>query len=61
MTSEQNNATDQVTALKTQIGNIRDTDFAQAATDLATEQTDQAAAMGSEAEISPKSLFDYLG
>jgi flagellar hook-associated protein 3 FlgL len=61
MTSEQNIAANQVTALQTQIGNIRDTNFAQAATDLATEQTDQAAAMGSEAEISPKSLFDYLG
>jgi flagellar hook-associated protein 3 FlgL len=61
MTSEQNIAANQVTALQTQIGNIRDTNFAQAATDLATETTDQSAAMGSEAEISTKTLFDYLG
>lgn len=61
MTSEQNNATNQVTALQTQIGNIRDTNMAQAATDLTTESTDQTAAMSAEAEIPAKSLFDYLG
>ncbi len=61
MTSEQNIAINQVTALQTQIGSIRDTNWAQAATDLATEQTNQSAAMGSEAEMSRKSLFDYIG
>jgi len=61
LTSEQNNAANQVTALQVQIGSIRDTDIAQAATDLTQETTDQSAAMGAEAEISQKSLFDYLG
>jgi flagellar hook-associated protein 3 FlgL len=61
LTSEQNNAANQVTALQVQIGSIRDTDVAQAATDLTQENTDQSAAMGAEAEISQKSLFDYLG
>jgi flagellar hook-associated protein 3 FlgL len=62
ITSEQNNAANQVTALQTQIGNIRDTDEVQAATDLTTESTDQSAALGAEAEISAgKTLFSYLG
>jgi flagellar hook-associated protein 3 FlgL len=61
MNNEQTNAANQVTALQTQIGNIRDTNMAQAATDLTTESTDQTAAMSAEAEISNKSLFDYLG
>jgi flagellar hook-associated protein 3 FlgL len=61
LTSEQNNAADQVTALQVRIGGIRDTDVAQAATDLTQETTDQSAAMGAQAEISQKSLFDYLG
>lgn len=60
-TNEQNNAANQVTALETQIGSIRDTNMAQAATDLAQEQTDQQAAMGAQAEMSTKTLFDYLG
>jgi flagellar hook-associated protein 3 FlgL len=61
ITNEQNNAANQVTALKTQIGSIRDTDEVQAATDLTQESTDQSAALGAEAEISQKTLFDYLG
>jgi flagellar hook-associated protein 3 FlgL len=61
MNNEQTNAANQVTALQTQIGNIRDTNMAQAATDLTTESTDQTAAMSAEAEIPAKSLFDYLG
>lgn len=61
LTSEQNNAADQITSLQAQIGNIRDTNMAQAATDLTQEQTDQSAAMGAEAEMSTKTLFDYLG
>jgi flagellar hook-associated protein 3 FlgL len=61
LTNEQNTAANQVTSLQTQIGNIRDTNFAQAATDLTQEQTDQSAAMGAQAMISQKTLFDYIG
>jgi flagellar hook-associated protein 3 FlgL len=61
LTNEQNDAANQVTSLQTQIGGIRNTDVAQAATELTQESTDQSAAMGAEAEISQKSLFDYLG
>ena len=61
LTNEQNSAADQITSLQTQIGSIRDTNMAQAATDLATEQTGMAAAMGAQAEMSMKTLFDYLG
>jgi hypothetical protein len=43
------------------IAGIRDTNVPEAATDLATETTDQAAAYGAQAAISKKSLFDYLG
>jgi flagellar hook-associated protein 3 FlgL len=61
LTSEQNTTANQITALQTQIGVIRDTDTVQAATDLTRESTDQSAALGAEAAISRKSLFDYLG
>lgn len=59
--SEQNNAANQITALQTQIGNLRDTNVAQAATELTQEQTDLQAAYGAQSEISTKTLFDYLG
>jgi flagellar hook-associated protein 3 FlgL len=62
LTSEQNNAANQVTALQVQIGSIRDTDVAQAATQLTTESTDQSAALGAESELAQqKTLFSYLG
>jgi flagellar hook-associated protein 3 FlgL len=61
LTSEQNNTANQITAIKIAIGGIRDTDVAQAATDLTRESTTQSAAMAAQAEISRKSLFDYLG
>ncbi|HYA18890.1 MAG TPA: flagellin [Bryobacteraceae bacterium] len=61
ITSEQNTAANQITALETQIGNIRDTDVAQAATQLTQEQTDLQAAYGAQSEIPAKTLFDYLG
>jgi flagellar hook-associated protein 3 FlgL len=62
LTNEQTTASNQITALQTQIGGIRDTNVAQAATDLTTEQADQSAAMGAQAEIAQqKSLFSYLG
>jgi flagellar hook-associated protein 3 FlgL len=60
LTSEQNDAANQITAIQTGIAGIRDTNVTQAATDLAQETTNQAAAFGAEAEISKKSLFDYL-
>jgi flagellar hook-associated protein 3 FlgL len=62
LTNEQTTAANQITALKTQIGGIRDTNVAQAATELTEEQTDQSAALGAQSEISQqKTLFDYLG
>jgi flagellin-like hook-associated protein FlgL len=61
LTNETNTAANQVTALQAQIGGIRDTDVAQAATELTQETTDQSAALGAEAEIPQKTLFDYLG
>ena len=61
LTSEQNTAANQVTALNTQIGAIRDTNVVQAATDLSQEQVNQAAAYGAQSKISTKTLFDYLG
>jgi len=61
LTNESNDVANLVTNLQARIGNIRDTNVAQAATDLTQESTDQSAALGAEAEISPKTLFDYLG
>ena len=61
LTSEQNTAANQTTALETQIGNIRDTNVTQAATDLSREQVDLQAAYGAQSEISTKTLFDYIG
>jgi flagellar hook-associated protein 3 FlgL len=62
LTNEETIAANQVTALQTQIGGIRDTNVAQAATDLTQESADQSAAVGAESEISQqKTLFDYLG
>ncbi|HEX4274590.1 MAG TPA: hypothetical protein VHZ74_04515 [Bryobacteraceae bacterium] len=61
LTNEQNNAASQITGLQVSIAGIRDTNVPEAATDLATETTDQAAAYGAQAAISKKSLFDYLG
>jgi flagellar hook-associated protein 3 FlgL len=61
ITSEQNDAAGQSTALQVSIAGIRDTNIAQAATDLTQETTNQSAAYGAEAAVSRKSLFDYLG
>jgi flagellar hook-associated protein 3 FlgL len=62
LTSEQNTAANQATALQVQIGNIRDTNVAQAATQLTQESTDQSAALGAESELAnSKTLFSYLG
>lgn len=62
LTTEQNTAANQSTALLVQIGNIRDTNVAQAATQLTQESTYQAAAIGAEAELAnSKTLFSYLG
>lgn len=59
--SEQNTAASRVTELQTAIGNIRDTNVTQAATDLSQETIDQSAAYGAESLISKKTLFDYIG
>ena len=61
ITNEQNTAANQITAIQARIGDLRDTNVAEAATDLAQENTDQQAALGAESEISRKTLFDFLG
>jgi flagellar hook-associated protein 3 FlgL len=58
---EQNDTASRITALNARISEIRDTDVAAAASDLARETTAQTAAFGAQAEIPRKSLFDYLG
>jgi flagellar hook-associated protein 3 FlgL len=60
LTSEQNNTANQITSVQISIGGIRDTDIVQAATDLTREAANQSAAFSAQAEISRKSLFDYL-
>jgi len=60
LASQQNDTANRITSLQTQISGIRDTDVAQAATDLAQESTAQSAVFGAQASISQKSLFDYL-
>jgi flagellar hook-associated protein 3 FlgL len=61
ITNEQNTTANQITALKTQIGGIRDTDVVQAASDLSQENVAQSAAYGAESQIAQlKSLFSYL-
>jgi flagellar hook-associated protein 3 FlgL len=61
ITSEQNNAANQITSVTASIGNIRDTDVVQAATELTQESEAQSAAYEARAAIPQKSLFDYLG
>jgi flagellar hook-associated protein 3 FlgL len=60
ITAAQNDAANQITTMQTRISGIRDTDVAQAATDLAQESTSQSAAFAAQAQIGHKSLFDYL-
>ena len=59
--NEQNLASNNLTAIRTQIGAIRDTDVTKAATELTQLATDQSAAYSAQAAIPKKSLFDYLG
>lgn len=61
ITSSQTAASNAILSLQAGISSIRDTDIAQAATDLARETTNQSAAVAAQAELSQKSLFDYLG
>lgn len=61
ITGEQGDVANQVTAFKVQIGRIRDADIVEAATDLTLENTSLQAALGAQASVSRKSLFDYLG
>ncbi len=60
LTSEQSSASDLATALQVQIGNIRDTNVTQAATELTQLSTDQSAAYAAQAAIPTKTLFDYI-
>jgi len=62
LTAEQTQAANSVTLLQTQIAGIRDTNVAEAATELTQESTDQQAALGAEAEVArQKTLFDFIG
>jgi flagellar hook-associated protein 3 FlgL len=60
LTTEQTSASNSATALQVQIGNIRDTDVTQAATELTQLSTDESAAYGAQAAIPTKTLFDYI-
>jgi flagellar hook-associated protein 3 FlgL len=55
------NASSALTTVKTEVGNLRDTDIAAAATDLTTEQTAMQAALAAHGSLNVKSLFDYMG
>jgi len=57
----QSAAGNEILSLQSGIAAIRDTDIAQAATDLTRENTSQSAALAAQAQISRKTLFDYLG
>ncbi len=61
LSAEQNAVGIQLTRLETNMGDIRDANIAQAATDLAQESTSLQAALAAQAAIPRKSLFDYLG
>ena len=61
ITSEQNSAANQITAIQAQISGIRDTDVTQAASNLLQESTAESAALSAQNLIPRKSLFDYLG
>ena len=61
ITTEQTGTANRITALQTQIGNIRDADVVQAATNLSQENVAQSAAYGAESEIAQaRNLFSYL-
>jgi flagellar hook-associated protein 3 FlgL len=60
LTLEQSNSSNFATALQVQIGNIRDTNVPQAATELTQLSTDQAASYAAQAAIPTKTLFDYI-
>jgi flagellar hook-associated protein 3 FlgL len=61
VTVEQQTTDNGILSLQEQISFLRDADLAQAATDLAQENTAQQAALAAQAQIPRKSLFDYLG
>jgi flagellar hook-associated protein 3 FlgL len=54
-------ASSTLTGVQTEVGSLRDTNVAAAATDLTTEQTAMQAALSAEGNLSVKSLFDYMG
>jgi len=56
-----NDAANLETSLKTELSGIQDADMTQAITDLMQSQTQQQAALTSEAQLPRKTLFDYLG
>lgn len=61
LTESDTSASSEILSLQASISAIRDTDVAQAATDLTRESTQQQAAIAAQATISRKTLFDYLG
>ena len=50
-----------LTTVQSEVSNLRDTDVAQAATSLTTEQTALQAALAAHGSLNVKSLFDYMG
>ena len=60
ISAEKQTVSNDIVSVQVQISAIRDTDVAQAATDLTQETTAQQAALAAQAQIPRKSLFDYL-
>lgn len=61
VTNATTDATSLGTSFQTELSGIRDADEAQSITDLTMAQTDEQAALSSEAALPQKTLFDYLG
>jgi flagellar hook-associated protein 3 FlgL len=61
ITSGQSYGASLVTQLQTQLSGVQDADLTQAITQMTQAQTDEQAALQSEAQIPRSSLFQYLG
>jgi len=61
LTSATNDANSLSTSLQTERSNIQDADETQSITNLTMAQTQEEAALSSEAALPQKTLFDYLG
>jgi flagellar hook-associated protein 3 FlgL len=61
ITNSNNSASQTLTQLQQQLSNEEDADAVQSSLNLQAAQTDEQAALSSEAQLKPQSLFDYLG